>query len=310
MRRIVKRLLGLYERLQTARAIDSRYRFAVRHWAGMSDVDVMARLLDTEYFRDFLTPLPLQLETFESLLVIAPHQDDEAIGIGGTLSLASRMNVRLGIIFATDGEQGGVSATTRDKEAEKVCEKLGAKKYNLNISNMSPKPTLKDLETLAQIIHTFKPEVVLIPWMLDVPLKHRLITHCLTLTHLKFDLSDVKEIWSYQIHNTIMPNTYVDITEIIEEKRELLQFYESQLKLLRRYDHLAVGLSAWNSRFLPNKFGPYPEKYVELFFTLPSSEYFNLLASIYFPNLTSVYRGMDAYIELMNSLQNSVLSST
>ena len=297
--------------MHAQRAADGPYRFLVKKWDSVSDIDMAMRLIETEFFVQELRPLPLPLEKIESLLVIAPHQDDETIGAGGTLLLASKAKVRIDVVFLTDGTsnhlQRGTSpidtACIRQKEALGVCTRLGAKMYQLNISNSDPKPTIKDVDQLSEIIHRVKPQVVMAPWLLDSPAKHRLVNHFLWLANKRQTLPDF-EVWGYQVHNTLFPNAYVDITSVAEEKRGLLECYRSQNQLGKRFDHLAMGMGAWNSRYLESS----EPKFVELFFSLPIGELLRMIEKYYFLDFPATYRGHKSVILGAVALHKDVMS--
>lgn len=288
IKRQVKRVL---RQLQALRARDGQYRFLVRKWDAISEIDLALRVMGSEYFKTEMIPLPLPVEDLRSMLVIAPHQDDDAIGAGGTMLLARRAGVKLDVLFMTDGgEEGNPSIIeVRAREAEVACSMLGATKHDLSISNASPQPTLADLERLSELLHRLKPQVVLVPWLLDSPAKHRLVNHLLWLAHRRFGLPDF-EVWGYQVHNTLFPNGYVDITEVAEAKRKLIQCYKSQLETSCRYDHLSLGLAAWNSRFVRGEGAAPLARYVEIFFAIPLREHLQLIEKFYFDDFDVTYR--------------------
>lgn len=285
--------------LNASRAEKGPYRFLVRKWDLISDVDLARRLLETEFFVQELEPLPLPIDTLKSILVLAPHQDDETIGAGGTLLLAGAAGVKIDILFITDGieKQSPYAATPseagriRRQEAREVCDRLGATMHQLPISNAAPEPTLENLDQLSGIINDLQPQVLMAPWLLDSPAKHRLVNHLLWLANKRSPLPDF-EVWGYQVHNTLLPNGYVDITSVAEKKRQLLEKYRSQNEFSKRYDHLAMGLAAWNSRFLSVA----EPKYVEVFLTLPVKEVLRLVEKFYLSDLSVTYRGHKAVL--------------
>jgi len=281
------------------------YRFSVRNWQGISDIDLAARVLNTESFRGELEPVPLPIETVKSILVLSPHQDDETIGSGGSLLLASRAGARIDVMYVTDGAQNKVDqrdiVQTREREARKVCSELGAKVHQLGISNLNPHPTVDDVDRLAKIIRSVKPDVVMTPWLLDLPAKHRMVNHLFWLAN-QHDRAPRFEVWGYQVHNTPFVNGYVDITSVAEQKRGLLEQYQSQIDH-RRYDHMAMGLGAWNSHFLA---GAPVRQYVEVFSALPALEFFGLVESFYLANLSLTYRGDAQLISGMTALQREM----
>ena len=285
------------------------YRFLIGRWKFISDIDLAVDILGTEFFRHKTYPLPLPVKEIRSVLVISPHQDDETIGAGGTLLLAGRAGVKIDVLYITDGMQVGLypageSIEMRDREAQEVCDRLGASIHRLGISNYEPRPTKDDLRTFADIFNGLKPQVVMIPWVLDRPARHRLTNHLLWLANRCSALPNC-EVWGYQVHNTLYPNGYVDITEVADDKREMLRCYESQNRFVR-YDHLAMGMSAWNLRFLPG-YLQNEARYVEVFFRLSMQEHLSLVESFYFKELSAVYRGSSSVLSGMSAIHNAVM---
>ena len=115
-------------------------------------------------------------------------------------------------------------------------------------------------------------------------------------------------MWGYQVHNSILPNGYVDITNVAEEKRKLLEYYISQNNHVKRYDHLTMGMAAWNCRFLPDYKADSVARYVEVFFALPLHEHLKLIESFYLPDLDATYRGL-AVSEGMQQIHKAVLKA-
>lgn len=295
------------------RAARGPYRFLVKRWDAINDLELAARVLGTDYFKHELEPLPLPIKNISSILVLAPHQDDESIGAGGALLLARNAGCRLTVLYLTDGAPEPQNATfagnveeavaVRDKEALQACSHLRADIAYLGLSNVKVFPTIVHARKLAQILHDLRPQVVLAPWLLDSPAKHRMTNHLLWAANRMMPLPDF-EVWGYQVHNTVYPNGYIDITSVIEEKRQLIQYFQSQNNFSAPYDHLAIGLAAWNSRILR---GP-EKKYLELFFTVPKDELFKLVERFYFKDLRATYRGHAQVLPGMAEFHRSVMA--
>jgi LmbE family N-acetylglucosaminyl deacetylase len=313
MNRILRKLRALMREMHALRAKRGPYRFLVRKWDSISDLNLALRVLETEIFSQELDPVPLPLNSLKSILVLAPHQDDEAIGAGGSLLLASAAGVKIDIVFVTDGtakqspyaSSPADAARVRQQEAKEVCSKIGATMHQLSISNQSPKPSVEDLDRLSEIIREVKPQIVMAPWLLDSPAKHRLVNHLLWLANRRSALPFF-EVWGYQVHNTLFPNGYVDITPVAEQKRELLKCYYSQNEFSKRYDHLAMGMSAWNSRFLKGA----EAKYIEVFFALPVNELLRLVEKFYFSDLAATYRGHSAVLAGAQEIHRAVVNGS
>jgi LmbE family N-acetylglucosaminyl deacetylase len=301
---------GRVRQLLALRAERGPYRFLIRKWSGISDVELAARVLGTEFFYDQITPVSLPVTRLRSILVLAPHQDDEVIGAGGALIIASAAGVKIDVAYVTDGasenpeyvDTPAESALVRDREAQEVCARLGATMHRIGISNRAPAPTLEDVDRLAELVRRLDPQVIMAPWLLDSPPKHRLVNHLLWLANRRHGLPPA-EVWGYQVHNTLIPNGYVDITSVADQKRALLECFRSQNEYHTRYDHLAMGMAAWNARFFKSTV----PKYIEIYFTLPMAEFLRLVGSFYFTDFEATYRSQAAVVAGARTIHDEVL---
>ena len=280
------------------------YRFLTRRYFGTSNITLTERILEIESFRNDVIPQRLPVTSCKSILLLAPHQDDEVVGAGGTLVMARDAGVKIAIVYCTDGAQNDVASEVRRRESQKVCEQLGAKMFELNISNLKPAPQKRDLERINAVINSVKPDVILCPWLFDGAPKHRMINHILWLANKLAPLPDV-EIWGYQVQNTLMPNGFVDITAVADEKRSLLECFPSQ-NGNRHYPHLAMGLAAWNSRLLSKSSKP---AFVEIFFTLPARGLMDLIERFYFADLELTYVGEPLITANLKELHDSIIKT-
>jgi LmbE family N-acetylglucosaminyl deacetylase len=300
----------------TARTGGRPYRFLIRQWSEISDIDLAVGVLDTQFFDSDLVAVRLPIEKVRSILVLAPHQDDETIGAGGSLLLAKKAGVELHVLFITDGRSRKATSyastpeevvTIRNREAAEVCELLGAQIHHLGINNAKLNPSLADLDRLSQKISDLAPQVMLVPWLLDTP-KHRVVNHLLWLANHRSAIPYC-EVWGYQVHNSLIPNGYVDITEVAEDKWRILERYISQNLHLKRYDHMAKGMAAWNCRFLPDYKADQIARYVEVFCALPLPEHLKLVESFYLRDLDITYRGMEV-AEGMKHIHRTVIEES
>lgn len=286
------------------------YRFVIKNWDRIEDINLVESIMKTDFFKDTIEPQPLPIDKFSRFLVLAPHQDDETIGAGGLMLYLKELNKQLDVVFMTDGAQDIEGFTTqevvdmRNKEAKEALRPTGARIRSIPISNMRIDVKEEHLGQLSMIISETKPEVILLPWFLDTPVKHRVTNHLLFLANKDNPINPKLEIWSYQVHNSIYPNAYLDITSKVQSKREMLKVYRSQNDNFINYDHLTLGMNAWNSRFLKYKPQDVKPQYIELYFTLPIIDYLELIDRFYMSNLEEVYKGRNDLIGVMKSLNN------
>ena len=74
----------------------------------LGDIDLRMLSLASvvDYFTAFVRPVPIKAPFGKSMLILAPHQDDEAIGCGGALILQVRSGNAAAIVMLQDGADG------------------------------------------------------------------------------------------------------------------------------------------------------------------------------------------------------------
>jgi N-acetylglucosamine malate deacetylase 1 len=86
----------------------ARSQFKLFLKAGLGDIELrmLALASVTDYFSNFVRAIPIRAPFGKSMVVIAPHQDDEAIGCGGALALQVRSGQAASIVVLQDGAGG------------------------------------------------------------------------------------------------------------------------------------------------------------------------------------------------------------
>jgi N-acetylglucosamine malate deacetylase 1 len=210
--------------------------------------------------------------------VIAPHPDDEVIGMGGVMAQMVRNGCDVGVISLTFGGD-----KESEDEARNAANVLG---YTFtHFFEFKPKHIPVDLNTLknfAQIINDKKPDIIFLPFILDDHDDHRRANELLLAAHengLLNKVAEKTEIWAYQVYTALPLNCVVNITDVIDRKSEAISCYVSRFKQ-RDWAHYAKGLSAFNVRFLE---GSKNQDYAEVFFRADISAYLKM-CSVYFRN--------------------------
>ena len=227
------------------------------------------------FSRFTVNEISFDLPDFKKVIIIAPHPDDEVIGAGGTIIKLIKKKCNVKIIYMTSGRLN--EKEIREQELKRVCNKLGVKHYIIGgVANQK----LFGSKIIAQIIEDFKPNVILMPFILDDNDDHR-------KTHLQFKAAlkilpkaNYKRkitVWSYQIYGPLIVNKVIDISDIISRKEALIKNYKSQFRS-RDWAHYTSGMNAWNSRFLNKK---KTKAWAECFFVQSIIEYENFFKDIF-----------------------------
>ena len=173
---------------------------------------------------DFITIKPN-----DKCLVLAPHADDESIGCGGLL-LKYPNNFE--VVVLTDGRKGGGKndseefiIATRLKELQETMTFAKIKTYrNLMIKDREVHKNLDKIDTL----NLKQYDYIFVPNGYEMHIDHHPILSCVKRI-LRF--WQKTKIIAYEVWSPLPnPNLYLDISDIVEKKRELISHYKSQCK--------------------------------------------------------------------------------
>jgi LmbE family N-acetylglucosaminyl deacetylase len=173
----------------------------------------------------------VDLPTGTSVLVVAPHPDDETLMAGGTMARMVAEGVAVHVLIATGGEATqGVAAPAEDivarrrEEAVAACRIIGAGTPEFaDLPDGSLENHTDELAAvLARITADFGITTIMAPWWLDGHPDHRAIATALC----DADLADSTIVWSGEIWTPLVPNRIVDVTDQIEDKRRAIREYE------------------------------------------------------------------------------------
>jgi LmbE family N-acetylglucosaminyl deacetylase len=190
------------------------------------------------------------------ILVLAAHQDDEAIGAGGTLLRCARAGKQICIAYLTDGATtlGGMDreqvSRVRYAEAHRAWRGVrGASVRFIGQPPASPDVASASVEELLSLLEEFRPDTLFVLSFLEEPHDHRLVTRWLLEADRSRPLDPALDVWGYQVTTRVPGNAVVDITSVWRRKRRLNKAWHSQNSMLD-YAHLAMGRDIANSEYL------------------------------------------------------------
>jgi LmbE family N-acetylglucosaminyl deacetylase len=263
--------------------IYARSNFKLFLKTSLTDYDRRVRQLAsmTDYFSTFVRPIPIRAPFGDSMLVIAPHQDDETIGCGGALALQVRAGRSAYVVLLHDGADGhdelGMTrpelVALRNEESRRAAAVIG----------MEPPIFLShaDLEASAQIaaeeigaiVSARKVDTVFVPFMLDGHPDHRKTNYILAAALKKVDRS--VRVFGYEVWGLCIPNVILVIDDVIDQKLAMLRCFEFANKAVD-YVQSTQGLNMYHSRML----GSGVCRYAERFFEIPATEYIQLVERV------------------------------
>jgi LmbE family N-acetylglucosaminyl deacetylase len=261
----------------------SRRRFKLFLNASLGDINLrmLALASSTDYFSQFVRPIPIQAPFGNSMLVVAPHQDDEAIGCGGALALQARSGRSAGVVILQDGgdehEAFGMTRAglteLRNEESRRASAVLDLPEpIFLNYANLADSVEAAT-EKLRGVIADRKADAIFVPFVLDAHPDHRTTNYI--LAKALEQIPSKARVFGYEVWGLSIPNVLVVIDHAMEDKLRMISCFESANKAVD-YVRSTEGINMYHSRML----GAGCAKYVERFFELPREEYIALVERV------------------------------
>lgn len=227
-----------------------------------------------------LVPVPVA----RSVLVLAPHPDDEVAGCGGTLCRHIQQGARVTVAYMTDGRLGSLRLQGNDllgdereafqaelirirkTEAAAAARILGITELIfLDFRDGELRVSRETIGRVADLLAANRPEVVYLPFPAD---RHR--DHVETARIFSAAASpsgDSCEVYAYELWTPLYPNCMVDISDVIEIKRQAMLQFISQIQD-NDFPRSILGLNAYRSVFHLHSRG-----YAEAFFRCSPREF-------------------------------------
>lgn len=181
-------------------------------------------------------------------LVIAPHPDDEMLGCGGTLLALAAHGVTVGWLIVTEMNESygwaSQAVAARQLEIKAVRESLGISDDHLYQLSFPPAkldtiPLGEVIEQISRVISEFRPSQIFVPHSQDAHSDHRICFEAVTACTKWFRNAFIKRVLSYETLSEtdaamsdvagFRPTVYVNISEFLQKKCDLLQIYESEM---------------------------------------------------------------------------------
>ncbi len=180
------------------------------------------------------------------ILAIGAHPDDIEYGCGGTLIKYVKAGHRVFLYIATHGTFGG-DGTTRSEEMEASAKYMSASDLFWGGYTDTRIPMSQDLiSEIEVIIGKVKPKFIFTHWRDDTHQDHRNLTAC-TLAATRY----IPNFLFYESPSSqnFNPNVYVDISEVLDKKIELLKTHASQMSKTNIEETTIVDIAASAATF-------------------------------------------------------------
>jgi len=184
----------------------------------------------------------------KTVLVVAAHADDEALGCGGTIARHVEEGDAVHLVLMADGVNSRRETSETDfarrieasKRAQSILGISSSQSLELPDNQMDSAPLLEIVQKLEPILEEIQPSVVYTHHYGDLNIDHRL-THVAVMTVCRpVPGSSVREIygfevlssteWATQQGSPFLPNYFVDITQQLQTKLDALEAYAEEMR--------------------------------------------------------------------------------
>lgn len=246
----------------------SRYRLFVRTSLQNLSRHTQRLVALTDYYSSCVNPIVINAPFGKSVLVLAPHQDDEAIGCGGAIALQAQSGLETCIVILQDGASEhtklGITreamTTLRNEESRKAAAIAGVPEpVFLNYRSLRESHA-QAVKEVSKLIRERKVDAIFTPFLLDSHSDHR-ATNAI-LAEALGEISWNVRVFGYEVWGLVIPNVIVIIDEVIGAKTEMIRSFALANSAVN-YIHSTIGLNMYRSRLLPVEECQYAECYFE-----------------------------------------------
>jgi LmbE family N-acetylglucosaminyl deacetylase len=179
-------------------------------------------------------------------IVIAPHPDDETLGVGGTLLRRKNEGSQVAWVVVTNiSVEAGWSSEEvqkREEELQQIAEMYRFDEvYSLNFlsTQLDAIPLSEIIGALSDVFTSFAPKEVFLPHSSDIHSDHRVVFNAVAAGTKWFRHPSIRRVLAYETLSEtdfglnaslgFKPNVFVDITDFIDKKIQAANVYASEL---------------------------------------------------------------------------------
>ena len=185
------------------------------------------------------------ISNIKKVLIIAPHPDDETLGVGGTIKKLTSNKVDVSVLVVS-GHTPPIytkeSYQKTIKESEKVFNYLGVKKYkflNIPATKVREESTVDLNSKISEYMSKINPDTVFIPFP-DRHIDHRVIFDACAVACRPISKKYPKNVLIYEtlsethwnvpsVEAIFQPSVFFNIDKQIVSKKKALGIYKSQI---------------------------------------------------------------------------------
>jgi LmbE family N-acetylglucosaminyl deacetylase len=179
-------------------------------------------------------------------IVIAPHPDDEILGVGGTLLRRKSEGAKLAWIIVTTIDSKTSLSDSGIKKRETEINQIN-KLYGFDAvfelgfpaAKLDQVPLASLVSGIANAFKSFKPNEVFLPHSSDIHSDHRIVFEAVASCTKWFRHPSINRVLAYETlsetdfglnkSHSFNPNVFVDIEAYLDSKLNAMGIYESEM---------------------------------------------------------------------------------
>lgn len=180
-------------------------------------------------------------------LVIAPHPDDEVLGVGGTLLRRKAQGASIAWLImtkiSTDLGWSPTAVLQRVNEIEQITNLFKFDKvFELNYATTQlDQFKMSDLvSAVSEVVNEYRPSEIFVPHSSDIHSDHRVTFEVVASSIKWFRNPSIRRVLAYETlsetdfaldsFKRFQPNVYVNIEGFLEDKLRAMNIYSSEIK--------------------------------------------------------------------------------
>ena len=180
-------------------------------------------------------------------LIIAPHLDDEVLGVGGCMARWAREGRSVHVAVVTRGRPPLYTDQEESlcrEEAALAHQRLGVAAtwyLDLPAAELDTLPQRELNASIQELVRSCQPEELYLPFLGDVHLDHQLVFRSALVAARPSPAGYPRQLFAYEtlsetnwnapfLTPAFTPNHYVDITGFLEAKLAAMSCYRSQVR--------------------------------------------------------------------------------
>lgn len=182
-----------------------------------------------------------------TVLVVAPHPDDEILGCGGTIARLAAAGHAVHVAIATRG----TAPRYREEDVERVRQEAATAHALLGVAQthhldhpaaeLDRVPHAELNAAMSALFAAVEPDTLFLPFVGDIHLDHQLIFRSALVAARPHSWNYPARIYAYEtlsetnwsaphVEPSFVPNVFVDIHETLERKLDAFACYQSQCR--------------------------------------------------------------------------------